>query len=364
MLLSQRDLNRILLSRQMLLERAAIPVLGAVTQLTGLQSQIPNPPYISLWTRLQTFALNDLTQLMEDRQIVRAAMLRSTLHLVTAADHHRFQPVLQPALDRALSAFFGKSAKGLDIDRLVAIARPFLEEAPRTTGEIRDKLLEIESERDGQALAYAVRNKLPQVQVPPGGTWGSGTRASYTTAEAWLGPMESPGDLRELFFRYLAAFGPATVMDFQTWTGMTRLKSAIEALRPELQVYQSEDGKELFDLPDQPLPPADTPAPPRFIPEYDNLLVAHADRTRIIADADRKKVFLSAARVLPTILVDGFVAGTWKSSREKETAVLTVSPFAPLSPDVQTALVEEGERLIRFIEGNATAYAVRFTLDR
>lgn len=357
--LTLRQLNRATLQRQLLLQRHALSVLAATERVAGWQSQIPNPPYIGLWTRLEAFERAELTTLMEQRQIVRAALMRSTLQLMTAADHQHFQQVLQPALSRALRAFFGQRARSLDIEKLVRAARPFIEAEPRTTGEIRAFLEALEPAADGDAMAYAVRNHLPLVQVPPGGTWGAGSRAAYTTAEAWLGQPQT-ADLRALLHRYLAAFGPASVMDFQAWSGLVSLKKRIQPLEAELVVYEDEDGKPLLDLPDAPLPDPETPAPPRFLPEYDNLLVAHKDRRRIIADADRKKVFLSAARVLPTILVDGFVAGTWAIQRAKTQATLTITPFAPLAEAVRAALYAEGTRLVRFVEEDAATSEIVF----
>lgn len=307
-----------MLARQMLLQRESLPIAEAVERLGGLQSQIPNPPYIGLWTRLADFQRDALTGQMQARQIVRVPYLRSTLHLITAADHQRFRAVIQPALTLGLNSFFGRTIKGLDVERLTQAARPFLAEAPRTMGKLRAFLLALEPERDGDAMAYAVRTVLPLVQVPPGGMWGSGTLASYTTADNWLNATHPPADLRALLHRYLAAFGPASLMEFQTWTGITSLKDVLAPLTAELMAYRDEQGRELFDLPGMPLPDADTPTPVHFIPEYDNLLIAYADRTRVIADADRPKVFLSAARVLGTILVDGFVAGTWKPSKNAQ----------------------------------------------
>jgi Winged helix DNA-binding domain len=348
--LTERELNRATLARQMLLTRENIPIIDSIERLGGLQSQIPNPPYIGLWTRLEGFQRNDLTQLMVDRQIVRAAYLRSTLHLITAADHHRFRAVIQPALTRGLNAFFGQKVKGLDVNRLVQAIRLFLEETPRTMGEIRTFLTEIEPERDGDALAYAVRTYLPLVQVPPGGTWGSGTLAAYTTADRWLLRFQSPADLRALLHRYLLAFGPASLMDFQTWTGITNLKSVLVPMTKELVKYRDEQGRELFDLSEMPLLDADTPAPVRFIPEYDNLLLAHADRTRVIADDDRPQVFLSAGRVLGTVLVDGFVRGTWKLSKTRQSAELSITLLGAMAASVQDELMAEGENLLRFVE--------------
>jgi hypothetical protein len=351
--LTLRELNRVTLARQMVLQREHLPIIEAVERLSGLQSQIPNPPYIGLWTRLADFQRDTLTGQMQARQIVRVPYLRSTLHLITAADHQRFRAVIQPALTRGLNSFFGRKIKGLDVERLAQTIRPFLQEAPRTMGEIRTFLLQHEPEYDGDALAYAVRTILPLVQVPPGGTWGSGTLATYTTADNWLNATHPPADLRALLHRYLAAFGPASLMDFQTWTGITNLKDVLAPLTAELVAYQDEQGRELFDLPGLPLPDADTPAPVRFIPEYDNLLIAHADRTRVIADAHRPKVFLSAGRVLGTILVDGFVAGTWKLSKTRQSAELVISPFARLRRPCDELLAEGGS-LLRFAEPDMT----------
>jgi len=358
--LTLKQLNRTTLARQLLLERHDLTSLEAIEQLVGLQSQIPNPPYIGLWTRLQTFQRDSLTQLMEDRQVVRAPMMRSTLHLTTADDHQYFRAVLQPALTRAFKSFNGKFAKGLDIEKLVNVAKPFLENEPATTGELKQMLLEIEPTKNGDTLAQAVRFHLPIVQLPPGGTWRSGTRASYTTADNWLGQAQ-PSDLGTMLRRYLRAFGPASVMDFQAWSGLVSLKKVIEPYIKDLIIYQDENGKELLDLPNMPILSEDTAVPIRFIPEYDNLLVSHKDRTRVIADDDRQYVFLSAARVLGTVLIDGFVGATWKSNRDKDTATLTISPFTPLSDEVLEAIEHEGQQLIRFIEDDADVYVVDIT---
>lgn len=353
--LTQRQLNRALLARQMLLARETLPVVAAVERLAGLQAQEPNPPYIGLWTRMGDFQRDELTQAIEGRVIVRTPWLRSTLHLVSAHDFRRFRAVLQPALSRALNSFYGKDARSLDLPAVVAAARPFVAQAPRTTGDIRAHLLAQMPDQDGPALAYAARNHLPLVQVPPGGTWGSGA-AAYLLADAWLEPAAdvSTADLGDLLRRYLAAFGPASLMDFQFWTGMTRLKDALKPHLEGLHVYEDEAGRTLYDLPGAALPDADTPAPPRFMPAYDNLVISHKDRSRVISDAAYKRVFLSAARVLPTVLVDGVVAGTWSAGREGDSAVLTVTPFSAFSDEVRAALTTEGERLLRFIEAGTS----------
>ncbi len=357
--LSLKDLNRSLLARQLLLERQRLDSKTAIEKLLALQSHIPNPPYIGLWTRLQNFEKSQLTALLETRQIARAPWIRSTLHLVTAEDHQRFQAVIQPALARGLRSFFGGRAKGLDIERLIKIAKPYLEAERPAIGALRDYLLQHEANQDKQALAYAVRSYLPLVQVPPSGIWGVGTRATYTTAESWLGPAQ-PSDLPTLFRRYLAAFGPATVMDFQTWSGMTRLKSKLAPALKDLTVYHSETGALLYDLPGAPICAGDAAAPIRFLPEYDNILIAHKDRRRILPEERRKQVFVSAGRVLGTVLIDGFVGGIWKRQRQKKTATVQVSLFEAQPAPVLAAIEAEGLRLLQFIDEDAPSYQVDF----
>lgn len=334
----------------MLLERGNVSAHEAVRRIAGLQAQVPNPPYIGLWSRLRDFERADLTSLIEDRRVVRSSMMRATLHLTTAEDYLLLRPAIQSALDRALRSIAGKRLEGLDLDRLVTAAREMVEEGPRTFKELQGRLVELEPDRDPSALAYLVRMRLPLVQTPPAGTWGTGGSPRFALPEPWLGSrLADPGEsLCALVFRYLAAFGPAGARDLQAWSGLTGARALLRELRRDLAVFRDEDGNELFDLPDAPLPPADALAPPRFVPEYDNLVLSHADRRRVIADRDRKAVFLSAARVRATILVDGFVAGAWRIEKTRKSAALIVEPFAPLASRDRDALAEEGERLLRF----------------
>ena len=357
--LTRRQLNRTLLVRQLLLERHSLDCTTAIERLGGMQSQIPNPPYIGLWTRLRDFEKSHLTASLEKREVARAPWIRSTLHLVTAADHQLFQAIIQPALARGLRSFFGARAKGLDIARLIKIAKPYLESDKPTIGALRDKLQAHEPNADKQAMAYAVRSYLPLAQVPPSGTWGVGTRATYTTAESWLG-QPSPANLETLFRRYLAAFGPADVMDFQTWTGMTSLKSQLIETLSMLVAYSDESGRVLYDLPDQPIVGEDAPAPIRFLPEYDNILIAHRDRTRILPETHRKKVFVSAGRVLGTVIIDGFVAAIWKSERANQVATVRVTLFERQAADVLDLIEAEGLALSRFIAEDAERHQVEF----
>ena len=359
--LTLRELNRATLARQMLLERASVPVYEAVERLVGLQAQVVSPPYVGLWTRLRDFRREDLTRLVEERRVVRATLMRSTLHLMTAEDYLLLRPALQPALTRSVNSIAGKRVEGLDVEGLVGAARVFFEEEPRAFAGLRDLLTELEPERDTSALAYVVRNRLPLVQVPSGGRWGYAGNAPFTPVESWLGmPCSGSEDPRDLVLRYLAAFGPATIKDVQQWSGLTRLREPVEDLKDGLLSLRDERGDELLDLPGAPLPPADTPAPPRFVPDYDNLVLSHADRRRVISDEHRKKVFLSAARVRATFLLDGFVRGVWKVEKNQRTATLVVEPFGRLSRRDRDALTEEGERLVRFVGEGAESFEIRF----
>ena len=236
-----------------------------------------------------------------------------------------------------------------------------LEERPRTASELGVLLRERWPERDPASLARAVRHLVPLVQVPPRGVWGKSGPAAHTTAEAWLGrSLDSAPSLDEIVVRYLGAFGPATVKDAQTWSGLTRLGGLVDRLRSRLFSFRDEHGGELFDLPDTPKPDPDAPAPPRFLPEFDNLILSHADRTRVIANEYRKAIASKNGMVPATFLVDGFVRGTWKTERTSAKATLVIEPFEPLAKKASDALASEGERLIRFIGEGAEASEVVF----
>lgn len=359
--LTLRKLNRATLARQMLLQRESRSVPEAIERLVGLQAQLALPPYVGLWTRLNDFKREDLARLIEDRTVVKATLMRGTLHLFTAADYLRFRATLQRVLTGAYDAVIKQRKQGLDIDALVAQARQLIAEQPRSFAEITAFFTERYPDADVGAMRYAVRTHLPLIQVPVSTGWSYPGNPKFTLAESWLDqPIPEEDRLRELILRYLAAFAPARVTDIQTWLGLPKLKDAVEKLRPELVTYRDEQGVELFDLPDIVLPDADTPAPERFLPEFDNLLLSHSNRTRVVADEYRSKVFLSGLRIAATFLVDGFVAGVWKVEKSKGSAALVIEPFAPLAKSSRAALADEAERLIRFIESSAKAYEVRF----
>jgi hypothetical protein len=351
-ILSPRALNRATLERQMLLRRQRLSAEDAIEHLVGMQAQAPTPPYVGLWTRLEGFYPDELARLILDRRAVRVALMRNTVHLVSARDCLAFRPLVQPVIDRGLygNRTHRVGIEGVDIEALSAAGRALLEERPRTAKELGILLREGWPERDPASLARAIRHLLPLVQVPPRGVWGKSGPAAHTTAEAWLGrSLDSDPSLEEMAVRYLGAFGPATVKDVQTWSGLTRLGGIVDRLRPRLLSFRDEHGGELFDLHDAPRPDPNVPAPPRFLPEFDNLILSHADRIRVIANKYRKAIASKNGMVPAIFLVDGFVRGTWKSERSRGKATLLIEPFEPLAKNDHDALVEEGERLVRFM---------------
>jgi hypothetical protein len=358
--LKLRELNRATLARQMLLERAQLPVTAAIERLAGLQAQLASTPYVGLWTRLRDFKREDLANEIEQRKVVKATFIRATLHLCTAEDYLRFRTTLQPLLIGASSEIAKRRGGDFDLDKVLKAARKFIGEKPRTFAEISEMLNRLLPDTDVGSMRYTVRTHIPLVQVPIASGWSYSNKPEFTLAEEWIGRAISPKDnLPELVRRYLAAFGPASVTDAQTWSGL-KLKDTFEKLRPELQTYRDEGRRELFDLPEVSLPAEDVPAPVRFLPEYDNLLLSHSNRTRVVADEYRSRVYLPGLRVAATILVDGFVRGAWKVEKTKDTATLVIEPFDKLTKRDRTALGQEGERLVRFVEAKAKSFEVRF----
>jgi hypothetical protein len=363
--LSRRALNRATLARQLLLERTNMPALDAIERLAGMQAQEARPPFVGLWTRLAEFRAEQLTDLLRSREVVRATAMRATLHLMSARDYLAIRSTLQPMLTSGMAAVLKERMAEIDMEALVQCAREHYATGPCTFDALRGYLASRMPEGDVRALAYGVRTHLPLVQVPTETRWAFPTAADFVPADVWLGQRPSPEDRRgELVMRYLAAFGPASVADAETWSYMKGLKPVFEALRPKIVTFRDEKKRELFDLADAPRPPEETPAPVRFLPEYDNLVLSHADRTRIVPEEHRKKIVTANLRVHATFLVDGFVAGTWKVDFKK-IASLIIEPFTPLHSSVQSELEAEGERLIRFVAPDATAHIVHLrTLSR
>jgi hypothetical protein len=350
----------------MLLAREKSTVPGVIERLVAMQAQLPRPPYIGLWSRMAGFRRDDLTRLVLQRKVVRATSLRGTLHLMTAKDFRAMRAAIQPALTRGALAILKGRTKGIDIERVVEFARTFFAKAPATFEEVRDALAARHPKADVahvRAMAYLVRTHLPLVQVPDDSAWGFPTSTNFALAESWLGePLAKDSGPQPLVLRYLAAFGPATPADMQAWSGFPApmVREAFAALAPKLIALPGERGRELFDLPKAPRPGEDTEAPVRFLPEFDNLLLSHAVRKRVIADAHRRAVYLPGLRVASTLLVDGFVAGTWAIEGNKDAATLTVQPFGALAKGVRDAVGEEGEKLVRFVEEGVARVAVRW----
>jgi hypothetical protein len=337
--LTLRELNRALLARQLLLERTKLPVARAVERVAGLQAQETRAPYVGLWTRLDDFDRAALTGALKRRTVVKATVMRATLHLVSARDYVLFQP----ALDSSPSGNWQSYRQGLaDAERLARRAEAFAK-VPRTSTELREHL-GAKDERWWRVTLYR-----PFVRVPTGEDWAFGPRTAWVAARHWL---EQPFGTAEagvvqLLRRYLAAFGPGTLQDAAAWSGMPvkALRPAVEALAPRLRRFRDERGRLLLDLRGAPLPPADAPAPVRLLPNFDNALLSHADRTRIVSDANRRTV-IRGGMVDPTFLVDGFVAGQWRLER----GTLQLEPFGRLPASARRSLLEEGERLAAFLE--------------
>ena len=370
--LSLQALNRALIARQRLLAREPLPaggdgdragrVIDMVEHLAGLQAQAPFPPYYGLWSRLDGFRPDDLAELITGRQVVRIALMRGTIHLVSARDCLTFRPLLQPVLDQGVRAGFARQLQGVDTGVLAAEGRALVEEKPRTFSELGELLSATWPDHPADWLARGVRTLVPLVQVPPRAVWGRAGQSLHTSAEAWLGrPLEDAPSLDDLFERYLAVFGPASVADVQAWSGLTRLRGVAERLRPRLRTFRDPGGAELLVLPDAPRPSPDTDAPVRLVAEFDNLILSHADRSRVIGDAARQRIFTKNGIFPGTVLAGGYVAGMWRISRSRGTATLTVELFGPLSPRDRDALEAEGERLLSFAAADAADHDIRYT---
>jgi hypothetical protein len=347
--LNARQLNRALITRQLLAERAQLSPLEAIEHLVGLQAQAPKPPYFALFSRIAEFHPARLSALLVERKAVRIGVMRGTVHLVSARDCVQLRPLTRQLHERLVRTDLRKRLPGLDPREVADAGLTLLAQRPHSARELGGELAQRWPDRDPATLSQAVRYLCDVVQVPPRGVWGQAGRPVYATAESWLGrPLASEPCVDTVMLRYLGAFGPASALDAQTWSGLTGLSEVFGRLRPQLRVFTDESGRELYDLPEAPRPDPATPLPARFIAEHDNLILSHADRTRVIAEADRKRIASRNGQVPGTILLDGMVRGVWKAEINGGTARLTVTPFAALSDEEERALAEEGERLLDF----------------
>jgi hypothetical protein len=364
--LNQRALNRATLARQMLLERRKATVTHAIEKLAGLQAQAPNPPYIGLWSRLEGFRREQLTEALKKRRVVRMSTMRATLHLMAASDALAWRPLLEPVHQRGLQgSSHARALEGIDRAAVVKAGWALLREGSLTSAELGQALALQWKDREPASLAALIRNNVPLVHLPPAGSWNSHLSAQLQPIAEWLGEPAAgvaPATQDDLLLRYLAAFGPATLADAGAWSGLTGWKAVAERLQPQLRTFIGEQGQELFDLPRAPRPGPDVPAPPRLVAEWDNLLLSHADRSRVMSDAHRGRVFTVNGIVRGTVLLDGFVAGTWKIERAKNAATVVLEPFARWSQADRLGVQEEAMRLLAFAaDGEGERHDVRIS---
>ena len=358
--MDERARGRALLARQYLLKRSAITPMRAIEHLVGLQAQTPRSPYTALWSRLHGFDPMTVSRALRRRRLVRIALMRSTIHLVSAADALLLRPLTLPIVMKELTApTWARQLVGVDLGLLAVRAREIVEREPRTPKVLGQALHATFPDHSGAALAHAARSLLPLVQVPPRGLWEASGPTTVTTAEHWLqAPVATDAQWDAVVLRYLGAFGPATAADAVAWAKVPGMVDVFDRLRSQLLVLHDERGRELFDLPRAPRPAASTPAPPRFLPDFDNVLLSHAQRSHVISDAARKAMW-SANGVLPgTLLVDGEVAASWRLERGDDAAVLQISPLADIPRSEHDAIRDEGLGLLTLLAHDVTHHSV------
>ena len=328
-LLDRRALNRALLARQLLLERRRMSASGALEHLVGMQAQAPNLPYVGLWSRLAGFDTGELSRLVESRLAVRISLHRNTIHLVTARDAFALKPLFMRLGERGFmhGSPWGRGFRDGELAPIAQAGAEIMAEKPRTIAELAKLLGRRFPKHDPLAMAYGVRYMVALVFTPPRGVWRGRGAVTLTTFEAWLGRPPGPALAEEeLVLRYLAAFGPASAADFRAWSGIA-VRAAFERLRPRLRTFRDSEGRELFDLPRAPRPRADTTVPVRLLPDYDNILLGHADRTRILPPGRHLGLFSSNGIMKGSVLVDGFVRAAWIPSSSAGTTTIVVTPF-------------------------------------
>jgi hypothetical protein len=332
-----RELGRATLARQLLLERASIDVVEAVGRLGALQAQEARPPFVALWSRLEDFAPGELIDALAAKTVVRGTLMRGTVHLARTEDFLRWQPLLAPLGVEGLRKVVGARLDGADVDAAVEDVRALFAGAGELSADgVRDWLGEHRAGEDTRAVARIALYSLPLVRVPDGGRWGFTPKSRFTDSAHWLG-REPRADAASLIRSYLAAFGPATVRDAQQFLGGGDWQAVFDGL--ELERF----GKH-YDLPDAPRPDEDVEAPVRLLGDFDSLMLAHADRSRVIADAHRKELTTKNLRVRAVVLVDGMVAGFWKLEKKR----VVVEPVRKLLKREQAAVDAEAERLAAF----------------
>ncbi|MFL5686357.1 MAG: winged helix DNA-binding domain-containing protein [Chloroflexota bacterium] len=363
--LSTRRLNRATLARQLLLQPSKLDVVSAVEAIGGLQAQEPASPYIGLWARLGDFDTATLDSAFAERRLVKGRLMRRTVHIASASDYRSLWTATQGTLTGARRG----DRRDVPEPSLLRELREFgarFAAQPRALAELRDRL----GERDGRSadeLAWWLRRIHPFVEVPSDVRWSYARRPLLVDADAWLssGEWPDPGAAMEhLVRRYLGAFGPASLADVARWAGVSvaAIRPGVDAVEAaaDLRMYRAESGRALVDLADAPLPDEDIAAPPRLLPMWDSTVLAHDDRTRIISDADRPQIIAPNGDTLPSILVDGFVAGRWWAVAEDGRTRIELEPFRRLSAPDRVALEEVADRLARFVAPIEPAVYARY----
>ncbi|HEX5148314.1 MAG TPA: winged helix DNA-binding domain-containing protein [Candidatus Limnocylindrales bacterium] len=366
---TQRELNRATLARQLLIERSSLDPVAATERIGGLQAQEPASPYVALWSRLERFAAETLDRAVHERRLVKAGLMRGTLHLVSAGDYLRLQPAIRVTLKGLAARDQYRNAEVGDIDLLIDAAMAFAGE-PRDNAAMHDHL-EGPAAAEGRMSTdvwWRVRREGAFIRAPSKVPWSFGRRPTYVAAGAWLGGRAFADDeasLDHLVRRYLGAFGPATIADLRGWSHVStaRLRPVVERL-PGVVELRDENGRTLLDLADAPRPHADVPAPPRFLPMWDGALLGHEDRSRVLPDTYRKAVISRNGDILPTFMVDGRVAGLWWVEPDGARTRITLEPFDRLPKAARTSLDAEAERLRAFYEPLDTRIFARYRQSR
>jgi hypothetical protein len=346
--IDRRGLNRALLARQLLLRRHSTSAAASLERLVGMQAQAPNLPYVGLWSRLQDFQTDELSRLVEKRTAVRISLMRNTIHLVTARDAFALKPHFMPLGERGYlhGSPWGRGMRSADVAAIRRAGAEIMGRKPHTVAELARLLDQQFPGHDAQAMAYGVRYMVPLVFTPPRGVWGGKGPVALTTFEAWLGRPPGPAiEEEKLVTRYLAAFGPASPNDMRAWSGLA-MRPVFERMRPRLKVLRGESGVELFDVPRAPRPDGDLPAPVRLIPDFDNILLAHADRSRIMPRGKHLGMFSSNGVMQGAVLHDGFVRAMWKPGG----GTIVISPFEkPIPRSERPGIEEEAYRLLKLL---------------
>ena len=354
--LDLRDLNRAALARQMLLERRPVAVTDALHRLLAIQGQLARAPFVGLWARLTDFSLSSLREPIRLRQVVRATMLRGTLHLMLADDLLAFRGTLRTQTELTLPG--GKRWTQADLEPSLSIARQHFRE-PASFESLRERI-EAAGLDEVRARAYAARLLLPLVQVSSDAAYGFDTGGEFVLADTWLGAsVDDRPRPEELVRRYLTAWGPATPADFAAWSGMKGVAHWFESLAEELVVLTDERNRTLYDLRNAPRPSGDTPAPPRLLPDFDGVMLGWQDRARMISAGDARQIANRNLQVPAVVLLDGRVGGTWKLERKARTATGRVRTFRPLSRTDRRALEAEALSLAATFEPDVVS-AVSF----